>query len=537
VIPKMCPRPNARLSAVRVSPVILATAVAVILAGCGSSNKTPSASSTVPAHGGSLTVLEGAGFAGNWPGLDPATDTDGAANQSYMDAIFGELFQLEAGGKTVGDLASGYSFTNGGKTVNITLRQGIKFSDGTPFNAAAVVYNWKRDLQANCTCKPVFLSPPTITQTGPYSVSLTLSYVDAPFINGLQGNVFNWIASPTALKKMGEKAFALKPVGAGPFTVVSDTPDSELVLKRNPGYFQKGLPYLDHLTFKTVASDEQALEAMQAGSGQAYEGNSTPQLVKAFKAKFTTTAEPSTSPYDIQLNTKIPPFNNIVARQAIYYATDAALLDRSLFQNTYPVTQSFTAKAGLFYEPVVPGYLTYDLAKAKALVRQLGGLSISLGTINTPVAISLNEALQTEWQQAGIKVKLSDYDLTGLIGAFTRGKWQAMLQTAGAYDPGTGVGVSFRFASTSPFTGVHDPKLDAMLNAASATTDNSARQREYAAANAYIAKQAYGPFLFPIAGYNIAAQGVGGPGLTTAIPSTDVNPEVLWQYVYNNNSG
>ncbi|HEY2505577.1 MAG TPA: ABC transporter substrate-binding protein [Streptosporangiaceae bacterium] len=485
-----------------------------------------------------MTVLEGNSFAGAWPGLDPATDTDGAANMSYMDSIFGELFELTTGGKETGDLATGYSFSNGGKTISITLRQGVKFSDGTPFNAAAVVYNWQRDLTANCSCKPVFLqkTPPVIKATGPYSVSLTLTYVDAPFINALQGAVFNWIASPTAIKKMGEKAFALKPVGAGPFTVETDTPDNILVLKKNPHYWQQGLPYLSTLTFKPVASDEAALTALESGAGQAYEGMSTPQLVKAYKAKFQTTAEPSTSPYDIQLNTKIAPFSNLKARQAIYYATNTPLLDKSLFQDTYPVGQSFTAPAGLFYEQTVPGYLPYNLAKAKQLVNQLGGVSITLGTLNTPVALSVDEALANMWEAAGIKVKQTEYDLTGLIGAFETGKWQSMLQTAGAYDPGTGVGVGFRFSSTSPFTGVHDPKLDGMLAAAAATTNNATRKTDYDQAAAYIAQNSYGPFLFPIAGYNIAAKGVGGPGLTSPLPVTDVNPEILWQYVYNKNT-
>ncbi len=521
----------------RVASVCFAAAVAVGLAACGSSgNSTTSAgSSGTPKHGGSLTVLEGASFAGAWPGLDPATDTDGAANQSYMNAIYGDLFELGTGGKLIPDLATGYSFANGGKTVNITLRQGVTFSDGTPFNAAAVVFNWKRDLAGTCTCKPIFLSTPVITQTGPYSLSFTLSYIYAPFINALQAAIFNWIASPTALQKMGEKAFALKPVGAGPFTVVSDTPGSQLVLKKNPHYWEQGKPYLDNLTFKTVAADEPAYEAMLANSGQAYEGMSTPQLVKTFKSHFQVTAEPSTSPYDIQLNTKIAPFNDIRARQAIYYATNAAQIDQALFQNTYPVTQSFTAKAGLFYQPVVPGYIGYDLAKAKALVKAVGGINITLDTITSPVAQALDEALQTQWQAAGMKVTLHNYDLTGLIATFQSHKWQAFLQTAGAYDPGIGVGVAFRFASYMPFTGVYDKKVDNLINAAASTIDNSARAKDYADLAAYIAKMAYGPFLFPIAGYNIAANGVGGPGLTTPIPTIVVVPGILWQDAYNNN--
>jgi peptide/nickel transport system substrate-binding protein len=516
------------------SSVLITTVAAVILAGCGSSAKTAvSTSSSGPKHGGSLTVLEGSGYVGSWPGLDPATDTDGAANQSFMDSVFGELFELNSAGKIIPDLATGYAWSNGGKTITITIRQGVRFSDGTPLNAAAVVYNWKRDLAATCSCKPVFLSPPTITATGPYTVQMALSYVDAPFINGIQDDVFNWIASPAAIQKMGETGFASKPVGAGPFTVVSDTPDSSLVLTKNPHYWQKGLPYLSSLTFKSVASDEAAYEAMLGNSGQAYEGMSTPSLVSSFKSHFTVTAEPSTSPYDIQLNTKVAPFNNIQARDAIYYATDAAALDKSLFQDTYPVTESFTAKAGLFYEPAVPGYLGYDLAKARALVKQVGGITISLDTINAPTAEELNEGLQQEWQAAGMKVTLHSYDLTSLIAVFVSGKWQSFLQTAGSYDPGTGVGVAFRFASTSPFSGVKDPKVDGMLNAAAATTSSAARATDYADLSAYLAKEAYGPFLFPIAGYNVAAHGVGGPGLTTPIPSEVVDPEVWWQDVYN----
>ena len=155
----------------RVASVCLAAVVVAGVAACGSSSTSTSTTSPsasgAPKHSGSLTVLEGASFAGAWPGLDPATDTDGAANQSYMNSIFGDLFELGTGGKQIPDLATGYTFSNGGKTVNVTIRQGVTFSDGTPLNADAVVFNWKRDLTGTCTCKPVFLSPPVIKATGP----------------------------------------------------------------------------------------------------------------------------------------------------------------------------------------------------------------------------------------------------------------------------------------------------------------------------------------------------------------------------------
>jgi peptide/nickel transport system substrate-binding protein len=257
---------------------------------------------------------------------------------------------------------------------------------------------------------------------------------------------------------------------------------------------------------------------------------SSRQLVKSFKsASATVTQEPSTSPYDIQFNTKIPPFNDKRARLAIYYATDTALLDSKLFGNVYPVTQSFTAPAGLFYEQNVPGYPSYDLAKAKALVKQLGGLNINYFTITQPQTQVMMVAMQQMWKQAGINASIHFYGLASLIQQFA-GPWQIAFQTAGAWDPAGGVGLAFRFFSKSPFSGVHDPKLDSLILGGAGAVNPATRKSLYDQAAAYIAQNAYGPFLFPISGWNIA-KGAQGPGLTTPIPSVAVNPQVLWEDV------
>src|ERR1700745_475307 len=129
----------------------------------------------------------------------------------------------------------------------------------------------------------------------------------------------------------------------------------------------------------------------------------TPTLVSQYKAHFTTTEQPATSPYDIQLNTAIPPFNNMNARLAIYYAPDAALIHQKLFGNQFQVVQGFPAPGGLFYYPNVPGYPTYDLNKAKSLVKQIpGGLTVNFFTLASPVNQNFMEALQQLWKQAGI---------------------------------------------------------------------------------------------------------------------------------------
>ena len=538
--------------------LVLSAAAECSTSGSGSGGPTPLASNTSASvaplkAGGSLTVLEGKGFSGDWPfGLDPATNTDGAADQDYMNAVYGQLFELGANGKIINDLATSGTISPDGKTVTIKLRQGVQFSDGTPFNAAAVAWNFTRDLKALCTCAPQWpvdrtdpknpASAPkagVITTPDASTVVVKLNQPDGAFINQMFDAIPNWIASPTAFNKMHGKQFAQYPVGAGPFTVVSDVYSNQIVFKKNPNYWDKPKPYLDTLTFKSAGSDEVAYEAMLAGQGQVYTDMSTPALLKESAQHFNVLNQLGTSPYDLQLNTAVPPFNNPKARQAIYAATNFSPILAHIFSNLYPPVQGFTGPGGICYQPSVPGYQGYDPVLAKQLVQESGldKVTIDLGTIQVQVAQDTTQALATQWAAVGIKTTLHSYPLAGLIQAFTVNKgqsWQAMIQTAGAYDPAAGVGVGFRFNSMSPFSGVHDPKLDTMLSNAAASTDLPTRCKIYDQAAAYIATNYYGPFYFSFAPANVSVKGVGGPGLSEPLPAVVVTPTVLWENVYYN---
>jgi peptide/nickel transport system substrate-binding protein len=124
----------------------LAAFVVTGLVGTGAAQASTKAAST-PRHGGTMTVLESSTFAGAWPvGLDPATNTSDAADEPYMDAIYGTLFDYGLGNKIIPDLATGYTISPDAKTVTINLRHGVVFSDGTPFNSQAVEYNMTQDL-------------------------------------------------------------------------------------------------------------------------------------------------------------------------------------------------------------------------------------------------------------------------------------------------------------------------------------------------------------------------------------------------------
>jgi peptide/nickel transport system substrate-binding protein len=535
---------------------------ALVAAGCTADNNGTDAPD--PVHGGELVVLLDSAFAGSWPtGLDPATNGTGGANLTQNLAIFGGLFRLVAdadgsNAKVVGHQAESWEFTDGGATVRIKLKSGIEFSDGTAFDANAVVFNLRRDWVGTCFCRPAWnlagedgdpATPPaqaeaeaSIYAEGTDTVVIEFADPNAIAIESFVVSNANWIASPSALAAMGEDDFRIKPVGAGPFTVVSNELNTELVLQKNPNYFVPDRPYLDRLVIRSIGGDQPAYQALIAGDADAYEGMTTIPLLEQVKnnPQLVVTAQPATSPYVIQLNTRIPPFNDKRVREAIYYATNVDAIRQGLFKGEYPASQTFTAPGGLFHHETIPGYRTYDLERAKALVAEInadraaagqGPLTVDLGTLAAYVADQVNTALKTQWEEAGIPTTIHSEQLNGLIQNFF-GPWQAMLQTAGAWDPAIGVGVGFRFLSTAPFSGVGDPRIDDLLNAAQQESDPAERDRLYLEAGTLISDEAYAPFILAFAPASVALTGVHGPGLDTKIPPTAVNVQILWDEVW-----
>src|SRR5690606_539810 len=177
-------------------------------------------------------------------------------------------------------------------------------------------------------------------------------------------------------------------------------------LERNEDYFKEDLPYLDELIFQSIGGDQPALQALQAGQAQAYEGMSTSPLINEAQATegLVTTVQPPTSPYLVQLNTAIPPFDDKRAREAIYHATDFDAIAEGVFGGQFPVSQSFTAEGGLFHTAEIDGYPEYDPERAQEIVDELGGLSVHMGTISIHTATTVLTALETQWLEAGIDV-------------------------------------------------------------------------------------------------------------------------------------
>lgn len=542
-----------------------------------------------PQSGGEITVILDAGYSGGWAtGLDPATSNGTGANLPQNAAIFGGLFTLEAdengeNAEIVPNQAESYEWQNDGLKLVVKIREGIEFSDGTPMDAEAVLWNWIRELSSGSTGAPVLdldMSMEPQEPSGEFmeslwnalpedvnrdvvmqrlgairivddlTVEMNFASVNGAFVNGLPTANLNLIASPTGYEELGAEQFSVTPIGAGPFVVTHNRQSERLELEKNENYFKDGLPYLDKLTFQSVAGDQVMYQTLMAGQGDVVEGLSSIPLIEEAEnnPQVSVHLGAPTSPYVVQLNSRQEPFDDIRARQAIYHATDFAAIQEGLFGGEGDLSQSFTASGGLFYNPEVEGYPEYDLDKAIELVEELGGLEVELGTTDIVTARSVTTALQTQWQEAGIDVTIDAKPLGDVITKFTSGEWESMLQTAGAWEPAAGIGVQVRFGSTSPFSGTPLPEgatsaqdaidrdlsspLDDMLADAVATVDETERQAHYDAIAEEIAAQAYGPFGVAFSPAQVVRTGVHGPGLTTPIPALAVNTGVLYDRVW-----
>lgn len=486
-----------------------ATAVAIVLsvalAGCGGASP---ATGAAPTRGGAVTVLVSAGGLAQWPSLDPISG--GQANGDYRNAVFGELFHQGAGGKIDPELASGYEFADDGLSLTITLRNGVAFSDGTPFNAAAVDKAWKRALDpANgCRCVSTFSAVESTEVKDDHTVVMNLSRPFPAVLGAFINTALNWIPSPKALDSMSKADFSLKPVGAGPFVVESNDPSQKLVLTRNPRYFKDGRPYLDRLTFQSIGSDQSAYAGLQSGTAQMVEGMTTVPLLTKGKQQFNLVPVPSTGVWATQFNTKPgSPLANQTAREALRYATDTKALNDVLFDGLNKLTQSPTASGGLFHTPRVDDYITYDLDKAKELMKQVPGkVRVRLMTSSSNVGMQAAQALQTMWNKIGVETEISQPDLAGKQERIRNGNWEVLFGFNGASDPALNLGTASFFGSKGPNSGVADPELDRILAKAATAQDERKRGELYRQAFQLLSDRSYANFLFENQTFNLVAK-------------------------------
>jgi peptide/nickel transport system substrate-binding protein len=367
---------------------------------------------------GTLIVLGAAGaassntfiFAGSADPtyLDPALVSDGESFRAARQ-IFESLVELKAGTTTViPGLATKWGVGKDGKTWTFRLRRGVKFHDGTPFNAAAVCanfnrwYNWTgpfQDASASYYYRQLFggfrkndpaqtgISKPLYRScrgVGRYVAVIKLNRRSGPFVPSLVLPAFS-IQSPTAMKRYeadkgelvsgtfrptGTYAFS-HPTGTGPYKFGSWTVGQRYILDRNNAYWGKKAP-VARVIVRPISNNTARLQALQTGEINGYDlvaPQDMPTIRSNNKLKLLNRA-PFNVAY-VTINQSKPPMNKKLVRQAVAYGLDRAGVVRSFYANRAVVAHEFMPPSIAGYEPKVKKY-TYNPDKAKQLLRQAG---------------------------------------------------------------------------------------------------------------------------------------------------------------------
>lgn len=417
--------------------LMLGVAATLALSACSSSGGSSGASGGSTSSGGTDSNAAQTITVGGWDfnTLDPGATVGFLGPELPMvQPLYGALFDppATAGGAYVPDLATSYSYAKDLKSVTITLRPGETFQDGTPFNAAAIVWNIQRYAGAVSPNKQWYSDIASATATGADTVKVTFTHPDATFINMLAYTSGGLMSSPAAFKAAGSAKYGLHAVGAGPFQVSSFTPGQNLALVPFPKYWNASkvkltsLKYINtpvdaSVTYQDLVSgsiDSVTLGATSAPANvlQQAKGNSSLSMVPG----------PDTTYLFMALNSASKPFSNPLARQAVAYCTDRNALATAISPGF--LKPAFIAGgSGTLYYPfggasgAASAYpYAYNVAKAKALVAQLGGLNfkfINFGGLYD----TISNALAQSWKACGINAQVSTVTGPALEQAFATG--------------------------------------------------------------------------------------------------------------------
>ena len=350
--------------------------------------------------------------ASNFTTLDPY-DANDTLSQAVAKSFYQGLFGLDKDMKLQNVLAESYTVSDDGLVYTIKLRQGVKFQDGTDFNAEAVKANLDRVSNADNKLKRYNLYK-NIAKTDAVdatTVKVTLKEPFSAFINILAHPATAMI-SPKALAQYG-KEIGFHPVGTGPYSLETWNQTDFVKVKKNPDYWQKGLPKLDSITWRPVVDNNTRAAMLQTGEAQfAFPIPYEQAALLEKNSKLELVASPSIMQRYISLNVTQKPFDNPKVREAINYAINRQALVKVAFAG-YATPATGIVPPTLAYAQSYPAW-KYDPAKARELLKEAGfpnGFSTTLwSSHNHSTAQKVLQFTQQQLAQVGIKAQLTAMD-------------------------------------------------------------------------------------------------------------------------------
>jgi peptide/nickel transport system substrate-binding protein len=348
------------------------------------------------------------------------------------------------------------------------LRPNIKFSDGTPYDANAVKFNWLRLQDPSKTAMRAAQANlmQTIDVVDPLTVKITLKSKNAVFPQVVA--LIPFIGSPQAIQQLGDDKFNNAPIGAGPFLMKEWVRDSRMVLVRNPNYWRAPLPYLDQVIARPIQDESQRINTFLSGDANFIYTNLAPSSV--------TLGNGGGVPYPaiinggtlMYFNVRVKPFSDVRARQAVTMAIDRADLNKTTNGGVLAPQNSVFRDDSPFFDPGIL-QLQYDPTKAQQLFDQLaaetgGPLTFNITSFNTGVyniALPYIQAKLNSYKNVKVTVEPEASAVHQL--RVPRGDFQAALYASPFDDPEPAFTSIYVCNAPQTPTGFCDSKFDSLV--------------------------------------------------------------------------
>ena len=371
--------------------------------------------------------------------------------QTVGNLVMERLFELDQNKKLIPVLGLSAAPSGDRKIWTVKLRQGVKFHDGTSFNADAVVAHWKRILNPENRFRGLVLIHPlkAVEKVDTYTVKFVLKHAWEPFLSMVLANKRMAVSLIPSSKAVKDDIQNRSPVGTGPFVFKEWKTGDRIVAARNPDYRLAGRPYLDEIIIRYIPDHNARYMALQSGQVDLIITDRPSHVKKLMQDPGYATAiiNPGGTGILMMNNTK-PPLDDIRVRRALAYAWDQAQYIKAVYHDIIDSTEYLNTDM-LRCDDY--GYLRPDVKKARELMASYGK-PVELEYLHSQTQRGRETAMvmQQHFKKIGVTIKPAPLAWGGIAKRVFGGEYDLTSWVIPGFDD-MGPIIMASFSSKSPW--------------------------------------------------------------------------------------